>query len=55
MVDSKDIMISAIGATSIFTILTIGMFSKNLPVKNTVIAVSSVAVNSIIGMFCVSK
>lgn len=55
MVDSKDIMISTIGATSIFTILTIGMFCKNLSIKDTAIATITVATNSIIGMFCVSK
>jgi hypothetical protein len=55
MVDSKNVMISAIGATSIFTILTIGMFSKNLSVKDTTIATMTVAINSAIGMFYVSK
>ena len=55
MVDSKDIMISVIGATSIFTILAIGLSSNNLSLKNTVIATTTVTVNSIIGMFCVSK
>jgi len=55
MVNSKDILIASIGVAGIYTILSIGVFGKNLSLKNATLAVTTVATNSIIGMYCVSK
>jgi hypothetical protein len=51
----KSFVVSMIAGSGIVTILTIGLFGEVVSLKNSILGMGVIGVNSIAGMICVAK